>query len=86
MTPDNVLVYRDRVYLIDYDYAGVSTLAGFDLLNFISKMKISPETRQAYYEQYFPRYFQSIGAQVDSYKSLLSLYHDEEVVRKSEKL
>jgi serine/threonine protein kinase len=86
MTPDNVLVSGENIYLIDYDYAGVCTLPGFDLLNFLSKMRLSPETLRSYYEQYFPRYFKSIGVSVLSYESLLSLYHMEESKRKAEKL
>ena len=82
MTPDNVLVFRDDIYLVDYDYAGECTLAGFDLVNFLSKMEISSETRRAYYEKYFPHYFESIGVKVESYQSLLPLYHLEEVRRK----
>ncbi|MDP3763188.1 MAG: phosphotransferase [bacterium] len=86
MTPDNVLISGKNIYLIDYDCAGASSLAGFDLLNFLSRMKLRPETLHSYYEQYFPRYFKSIGAEVPSYESLLPLYHKEEVNRKTEKL
>lgn len=86
MTPDNVLVSGTDVYLIDYDYTGVCTLAGFDLFNFLSKMRLSPENLRLNYERYFPRYFESIGAEVDSYQSMLGHYHKAEVERKAEKI
>ncbi|MDO8589705.1 MAG: phosphotransferase [bacterium] len=86
MTPDNVLVSEKDIYLIDYDYAGVSTLAGFDLFNFLSKIKLSSETLRLNCGKYFPRYFESIGAEVGSYEALLPLYHQEEVKRKDVRL
>lgn len=86
MTPDNVLVSGEDVYLIDYDYAGVSTLAGFDLYNFLSKMKLSPETLRLNCEKYFPLYFKSIEAEVLPYESLLPLYCQEEAKRKGVKI
>ena len=85
MTPDNVLVSGQNVYLVDYDYVGTSYLPGFDLFNFLSKIKLSPEALHTYYEQYFPRYFKAIGAQVKSYSDLFPLYNIEESKRKAKK-
>lgn len=86
MTPDNVLVSGENIYLIDYDYVGASTVPGFDLVNFLSKMRLHPKALSSYYERYFPLYFKSIGAEVSSYKSLVPLYHREEVRRKDGKI
>ena len=86
MTPDNVLVSGKNVYLIDYDYAGVSQLPGFDLFSFISKARLSPEIERSYYDKYFPLYFKSIGALVESYEDLFPFYHAEELSRKGEKI
>ncbi|MDO8620913.1 MAG: hypothetical protein Q7R31_01395 [Candidatus Levybacteria bacterium] len=82
MTPDNVLVSGENIYLIDYDNVGENQLAGFDIFNFLSKLRRSPEVINFYYEEYFPRYFKSIGAQVESYEDILPFYRKEESNRK----
>jgi hypothetical protein len=86
MTPDNVLVLNQEVYLIDCDYAGKGWLPGFDLFNFLSKLKLSPEMLRYYYELHFPRYFKSIGAHIESYEILIPFYQREEGNRKMRKL
>lgn len=82
MTPDNVLVFGDDVYFIDYDYVGASTLPGFDLFHFLSKSKGRPGAFEANLERYFPLYFKSIGAKIERYDMLLFIYHLEEFQRK----
>ncbi|MBI2065652.1 MAG: hypothetical protein HYT68_01105 [Candidatus Zambryskibacteria bacterium] len=86
MTPNNVLVSGRDIHLVDYDYVGIDKLAGFDLFNFLSKIKLRPETLNSCYERYFPHYLKSIGAHVESYKALFPLYHRVEVIRKTKKI
>lgn len=85
MTPDNVLVSGENIYLIDYDCVGETQLPGFDLFIFLSKIKLHPEVLHSYYERYFPRYFRNIGAHVESYNVLFPFYYGEEVNRKTKK-
>jgi len=82
MTPDNVLVSGRNVYLIDYDYVGVSQLPGFDLFHFLSKSKFGTRSFRSNCEKYFPPYFQSIGAKIELYDSLFFIYYLQEIRRK----
>ncbi|MFZ2484906.1 MAG: hypothetical protein WAW81_03135 [Minisyncoccia bacterium] len=84
MTPDNVLASGEHIYLVDYDYVGENLPPGFDIFNFLSKLKRSPEILRSYNDKYFPRYFESIGAKIESYESLLPLYRRVESKRKVE--
>lgn len=81
MTPDNVLVSGNTMYLVDYDYVHVSTLPGYDLFHFLSKSKVFG-TFRANCDHYFPLYYKSIGAQVQSFEAILFLYHLQESFRK----
>lgn len=81
MTPDNVLVSRGAIYLVDYDYAHISTLPGYDLFHFLSKSKVFG-TFRSNCDHYFPLYFKSIGANVPSFEAILFLYHLQESFRK----
>ena len=82
MSPDNVLIFGNNVYFIDYDYVGASMLPGFDLFNFLSKSRGRVESFHAICERYFPPYFRSIGAKIESYDIILFIYYLEELYRK----
>lgn len=86
MTPDNVLISGEDIYLIDYDYTGESLPPGFDIFNFLSKIKRPPEVLRSYNDRYFPLYFKSIGAKVESYETLFPLYRKAESKRKARKI
>jgi thiamine kinase-like enzyme len=83
MTPDNVLVSGKNVYLIDYDYVGFTRLPGFDLFNFLVKLKSQKNFFPNNYEQYFWKYFKAIGAKVEVDEGLLFVYYLLEINRKN---
>lgn len=82
LTPDNVLISSSHVHFIDYDYVGVSTLPGFDLFMFLSKLKPHGESLRALCERHFPLYFTCIGLEVTSYELLIPMYRLQELKRK----
>lgn len=82
MTPDNVLISGSSVFLIDYDYVGVSMVAGFDLFHFLSKTKERGMSFRSRFETYFPAYLTAVGATVESYDALLFIYYVQESLRK----
>ncbi len=82
MTPDNVLVSGDSLYLIDYDFVGLSTVPGFDLFHFISKSKHGAHYFRELCEHYFPKYFERVGATVTDYEPILFIYYIQESLRK----
>ena len=82
MTPDNVIVSGDDIYLIDYDCVGTNMLPGFDLLNFILKSKYQADPIHPVCEHYLSAYFENIGAITGSLDSFLFVYHLQETKRK----
>lgn len=82
MTPDNVLVSGDSVCLIDYDYVGISQLPGFDLFNFLSKLRTRREPFRYLCDRYFPLYFERIGANIEAYDGVFFAYYLQELSRK----
>lgn len=82
MTPDNVLVDGNRVFLVDYDYVGLSKIPGFDIFHFLSKtVKKSGEFKK-HCELYLGKYFEAIGGRVKNIDKLLFTYHMQESLRK----
>lgn len=82
MTPDNVLVSKDKVCLVDYDYVGLFNIPGFDLYHFFLKTKSRNMTLLDTCQKYLPEYFKSIGANVENFDALLFVYYLIESVRK----
>lgn len=82
LTPDNVLVSGEEVYLIDYDYVGEDLLPGFDLFHFLSKFKTRGEAFRSSCEKHLTCYFEKIGAKITSLQSLFFVYYLQELKRK----
>lgn len=75
LTADNMLWEGDRLHIIDYDYAGTTELAGFDLFGLLRRF--DPENIRSLCETLLPGYFEAIGATVphEAYPRLLFIYH-----------
>ncbi|HLP44006.1 MAG TPA: hypothetical protein VK145_01890 [Candidatus Nanoarchaeia archaeon] len=82
MTPDNVLVDGAKVYLVDYDYVGLSKVPGFDIFHFLSKTVKQTGEFKSYCELYLHKYFDAIGGNVQNIDKLLFTYHMQESLRK----
>ena len=75
LTADNMLWEGERLHIIDYDYAGTTDLAGFDLFGLLRRF--APEDIRALCEALLPAYLEAIGASVplEAYPRLLFMYH-----------
>lgn len=85
LTPDNVLVSGNQVFLLDYDYVGEHYLAGFDIFNFLAKIVLNNGTPYDKCQRYLSRYFQQIGATIEVHEGLLFIYYLQELARKKNK-
>lgn len=82
MTPDNVLVGDAGVFLIDYDYVGLSKIPGFDIFHFLSKTVKNSGEFKKHCDTYLKKYFDAIGGNVQNIDKLLFTYHMQESLRK----
>lgn len=83
LTEDNILISRNKINIIDYDYVGITNLPGFDLFGLF--YRYNPRETKKLCEKYFSEYFKKIGAEIsnDKYDKLLFVYYFiERVIRK----
>lgn len=82
LTPDNLLLSKDGLRIVDYDDVGNTDIPGFDLFNLFRRF--SPTDFWGLCREYFPVYFKKIGGtfDVDNYRGLLFLYNVIEYVQK----
>jgi len=80
VTEDNVLLSKNGLCIIDYNFVGLIDIPGFDLFGLFRRYNQS-ETRKLCYK-YLPEYFKRIGAEVDNdnYQLLLFFYYIAELV------
>lgn len=83
MTPDNILVHNGAVAFIDYDYVSTHWLPGFDIFNFLAKVKHRPGTLREMYYTYLPKYFAAIGSPIKLTDEVLFGYYQQELERKN---
>lgn len=82
LTPDNILLSKDGLCIVDYDDVGNTDIPGFDLFNLFRRF--SPTDFWRLYREYFPVYFRKIGGtfDIDNYRGVLFLYNVIEYVQK----
>ena len=75
LTPDNLLLSKRGLCIIDYDYVGNSDIPGFDLFGLFHRFGQANLPKLC--EEYFPVYFKKIGGKFsgDNYRGLMFLYH-----------
>ncbi|MFM2357473.1 MAG: hypothetical protein RJA61_210 [Candidatus Parcubacteria bacterium] len=82
MTPDNVLISKSSISLVDYDYVSDKALPGSDLFNFIFKLKKNNKDSRIMCERYIRSYFKEINAHVKDYEIILFISYLQEYKRK----
>lgn len=75
VTEDNILLSKDRLCVIDYDFVDDIDIPGFDLFGLFRRY--NQHEVKALCNKYLPEYFTKIGADVDAtrYGGLLFLYY-----------
>lgn len=75
LTPDNLLLSKNGLCVIDYDYVGNLDIPGFDLFGLFHRFNSADLI--ALCKEYYPEYFKKIGGQsvTDDYRRLVFLYH-----------
>lgn len=82
LTPDNILLSRDRLCVVDYDDVGNTDIPGFDLFSLFRRFSRADFLELS--DKYFPIYFKKIGGKFDAnnYRGLLFLYNFIEYTQK----
>lgn len=81
LTADNILLSRDEVHFIDYDYVSETTLPGYDLFGLFRRF--DRKNLLSLCMKYFPSYFERIGYNFSKdYKGLLFIYYLIDLKRK----
>ncbi|GEM_PF-1291456 len=75
LTEDNILLSKDGLCVIDYDFVGNIDLPGFDLFGLFRRY--NQYEAKSLCNKYLPEYFTKIGAKIDvnKYDGLLFLYY-----------
>jgi len=75
LTEDNMLLSKNGLCIIDYDFVGITDIPGFDLFGLFNRYN-KHETKKLCYE-YLPEYFERIGAELEGnkYEGLFFLYY-----------
>lgn len=80
-TLDNILIRREQVSIVDYDYVGISFLPGFDIWSLLCRSAPQNNFKNTY-KRYFDNFYQAIGLRIDNYKIFLYIFYLTELALK----
>lgn len=84
LTLDNILIRREQISVIDYDYVGISFIPGFDIWSLL--YRALGKNFKNMHKSYFDDFYRSMGIHIDNYKAIFYIFYLTELALKKKHL